>query len=326
MSQPFDPNDPFGFLWWTGFAFASESPWLNTYGVGASATGGTIGGGQLNWTDVDEATVLQGQTPRNAAFVAWNNPGNQTPADGSILLFTIGPRMGLFARSTAVVKSIGVAGLADLTGCGVYGITGNTPVSSAFLAATGRTEPPEFFTNFGAGIGVAGQAMDGLAQQQFQTYTAGGGWLPLQFSDPFCANATSIGVAGISPKVGVRGHGGPLLEGLTLPELETPIDEARGGVFSAGIPNQLTAAFGADAGETVSAFTLAQLALIPFQEPQGDMHGRLRLPERGTLGELYATFETRQRGNDNTASEREIFGSPTRLVEARGRSRQRQAA
>jgi hypothetical protein len=301
----FIPADPFSISALLGSPLFEglidpQANWQYNGGLGATDTGDNIEVGQANASDESDATVLQTGAARNATFVAWNNPGNQSPAEaeGPDSFAAGGPSgsivgeayIGLWGRTTGLTRSAGVLGLSDTSGCGVYGITGSRNFSSA------SHRPTDTLPEFGSGIGVAGRAMDGVAAELSD--------LPSQFEfqlstdDPkggHGMNLASIGVVGTSTShIGVRGHGGPIAGPLTM-----DISEARGGVFSAGRPFQETSA---TEGEWMSEGAFPQIRLIPFMSylsnaPEGPA---TVVPKLGKLGDLFATIELERAENQSS--------------------------
>src|ERR1700722_8194908 len=105
-----------------------QENWQYNGGLGATDTGDNIEVGQANLSDESDATVLQTGAARNATFVAWNNPGNQSPAEAEApdSFAAGGPSgsivgeayIGLWSRTTGLTPSAGVVGIADAAGRG----------------------------------------------------------------------------------------------------------------------------------------------------------------------------------------------------------------
>jgi hypothetical protein len=167
---------------------------------------------------------------------------------------------------------MGVLGLSDVGGVGVYGITGSVLV------------PP---STVNLGIGVVGRALDGVALEENESMEEILGVPP--GVDP----QGSVGVFGTSNSgVGVRAHAGPLLEGADGGPGQGPAGP--GAIFSAGLVAQVPAE-GVDnsprlgALEIVSLAAFPQLRLIPGVGNQ--------LPSIGHLGDLYAMAVVEEPGS-----------------------------
>jgi hypothetical protein len=176
-------------------------------------------------------------------------------------------------------RNIGVAGLSDVGGVGIYGIVGSVDIEG-----TGVSPP----VPGSLGVGVVGRAMDGVATEDVGVET-----LPAFIEDG------SIGVLGTSMTgVGVRGHSGPLLaDGGEL----SGGPAGPGAVFSAGMLSS-----NGDAGnvnELISLDPLPQLRLIPGPGvPSGVTPGPGTLPAVGHLGDLY-TMATAEPVNLNDVAQ-----------------------
>jgi hypothetical protein len=240
---------------------------------GASDNGDAIVSGAVNSAMPNSyqafpgtATIAIVGAPFNTAVTVVNDTTAllATPASGAGTSFD--RVVGVFGRARPPTglpgdppptRNIGVAGLSDVGGVGVYGITGSSPLSI----------PPPFSVDaLELGIGVAGRALDGVQVEDE----------PLEV-----LFATSIGVLGTSTTgVGVRAHAGPLVEG----EADSPTQgpPGPGAIFSAGLTTQVLPDPEARRGEfeIVSTNALPQLRLIPGRGNE--------LPRVGHLGDLYA--------------------------------------
>jgi hypothetical protein len=273
----FDPDDAFHFgASWTSFA-----------AEGAPGTGSAVQAGDLNLSNESDCTQLSGYTSRNAAFIGWNNPqsGSLAPTGTSVAQLDLpwNGHVGVFGRTGGTTRSAGVVGLCGSGGCGAYGIAGCHPkpwTAGSSAAAVGARALEA--ANGPQGFGVVGRAMDGLGVDGLDSVLATQN--PSLGLD-FLNLAVSVGVAGTSStRLGVRGLAG----NLGPHTLDRDIEDARGGVFSAG--SLFQASVGTVTGEWFSSDALPQMTLTPFFAPGLTIESPLErlLPHLGRLGDLYA--------------------------------------